>query len=284
MSMRRAEFDDLGDQQKAFEKASETHLMRGLPVLARIDGRAFHTWTRGLEKPFDPRLQDAMDQTVKYLIEETQPLIGYTQSDEISLLWHYSNPESRVMFDGKVRKLCSVLASLATAVFNAAATDIGINVKSNNKVKLATFDCRVWNVPSRDVATDYFIWREMDATRNSLAMLASSYFSAMQLHKKSAKDQHDMLHGIDVNWNDLPVRSKRGHYFRRKNVLVHPSDVRLQNIPEKFRPTESVIRSEIHALELPPIRSIQNMEDVLFNGAEPMTFSELNQIVSEICK
>ena len=186
--------DDLGIRMKTYyEQIPKTKLMRRTPVALRIDGKAFHTFTRGFQKPFDEVLIKSMQETMKYLCENIQGcVIGYTQSDEITLiLVDYKKLTSSAWFDYEVQKMCSIAASMATIAFNKAfkknfkewtytSTDIelcGVYRKAIDKG--AMFDCRCFNIPKEEV-TNLIYWRQLDASRNSIQMLVQSNFS----HKK----------------------------------------------------------------------------------------------------
>jgi tRNA(His) guanylyltransferase len=263
----KSRFDAMGDRMKMYEMREAGHkLMPGLPVLVRLDGRSFHTFTRGLKRPFDMELRAAMDETAKYLVHETHAAVAYTQSDEISLAFPNIDPDAQLMFDGRSQKLCSVLAAMATAKFNQ---EIMRRIPSHAH-KLPLFDARVWQVPTLDLALEAFAWREADATKNSITMYASAFYSHKELHKKSSRDKHEMLHAKGVNWNDLDAALKRGVYFRRENVIKELSPAELARIPEKHRPTGPVTRSEIRAIDMPPINQVANAKDVLFFGAAPV--------------
>lgn len=194
-----------GDRMKGYETVTRNNLMRRTPVIIRIDGKAFHTFTKGLTKPFDEALSEAMAQTTAELCKEIQgALFGYTQSDEISILlqdWKNLNTDS--WFSGNIQKVVSVSASIATAKFNASFTH-------PEKAQYAIFDSRAFNIPFSEVV-NYFIWRGSDCSRNSVSMLAQYYFSHKELHGKSVIEMQEMLHSKHgVNWNDVPVRYKRG--------------------------------------------------------------------------
>jgi tRNA(His) 5'-end guanylyltransferase len=265
--MKVQEFEALGDRQKAYEgMEANRKLMQGLPLLVRLDGRAFHTFTRGLQRPYDERLSRAMIETAKFLVEESHASVGYCQSDEISLVFPNTDPSRQTIFDGRTQKLCSILGSLATAKFNqlVAAT---IPEKAH---LLPVFDARAWAVPNLDLAAEHFVWREADATRNSLTMAAHAYYSTKELHKAGFSQKHEMLHDVGVNWNDYPAFFKRGTYVRREKILKELTACELARIPEKHRPTAPVFRSEVRELEMPPITRVANLHDVLFFGVEPM--------------
>jgi tRNA(His) guanylyltransferase len=253
-------FDDLSARCKAFEKrfTGET-LMPGIPVIARLDGRAFHTFTRGLVKPFDFDLIEAMRQTTAALVDEFNADLGYTQSDEITLVW-FSEPESELMFGGKLFKLNSVLASTCSVIFFKKVMEY-LPSKAD---KTPIFDCRTWQVPDMNEAALVLYWRERDATRNSVNMLAQSLFSHKQLQGKNVPAVHDMLHEKGVNWNDLPSRAKRGSYFHRVLVdeVLDLSD-RL-DIPVQYRVPKQVVRSRVEEKDIPILTFDRTLIDQLF--------------------
>lgn len=194
-----------GDRMKGYESVSQNILMRRTPVIIRIDGKAFHTFTKGLNRPFDQSLSDAMAETTFELCSRIQGAVfGYTQSDEISiLLQDWKNLNTDCWFGYDVQKIVSVSASIATAEFNR----IFEHPSSNS---LALFDSRAYNIPMNEIV-NYFIWRGSDCSRNSVSALAQAYFSHKQLHGKNVSEMQDMLmleHGI--NWNDVETRYKRG--------------------------------------------------------------------------
>ena len=221
--------DDLGKRMKEnYELVSKYQLTKRTPVIVRIDGRAFHTFTRGFRKPFDPILMESMQLTMKYLCENIQGcVLGYTQSDEISLLLvDYKTFESQPWFGNEVQKITSISASMATLKFNKefsyAISDLCENLHISDednkyskallraKGKGAMFDARCFNIPKEEV-TNYFLWRQNDATRNSIEMVGRAYFSDKELHKKTCNMIQDMLHEQKgVNWNDFSVPEKRG--------------------------------------------------------------------------
>lgn len=215
---------DLAKRMKRYEAVPKNVLTRRIPVILRADGKAFHTFTRGFEKPFDQVLNQAMMDTMKFMCENIQGcVLGYTQSDEITLvLVDYKRLTSDAWFDYEVQKMCSIGASMATIGFhNAFARRVetfGLygggsdfySIYLNALEEGAMFDCRVFNIPREDVTNNIY-WRQQDATRNSLQMLGQVYFSQSELHKKSCSQIQDMLMTLKgVNWNDLPVYQKRG--------------------------------------------------------------------------
>lgn len=213
----------LGQRMKTYyEEVPKTRLMRRTPVIIRIDGKAFHTFTRGFVKPFDLALMEAMQLTLKDLCSSIQGcVLGYTQSDEISLLLvDYQRLDSSAWFDYEIQKLCSVAASIATSSFNRrfaecvakyeTATSDTVNAARKRKMYTALFDARCFNIPKEEVA-NYFLWRQLDAERNSIQMVAQSLYSPSKLHKKNTSELCSMCeadHG--VVWGNLPTIEKRG--------------------------------------------------------------------------
>lgn len=260
--------DALGDRMKAYENAEAgRRLMPLLPVLARIDGRAFHSFTRGMARPFDKQLSYAMIEATMDLVRETNACMGYTQSDEITLAWHSTDPKSQIWFDGRVCKMVSQLAAIATLSFYRA---IERRMPEYAK-RLPTFDARVWTVPNRTEGANVFVWREWDATKNSVSMAAQEYYSSNQLHGKHGGEMQELLFQKGINWNDYPAFFKRGTYVQRRHRLMAFSTDELERLPPKHaartNPALMVERSEVVMLELPPITTIKNREAVIFEGA-----------------
>lgn len=232
--------DALGDRMKTYyESIPKTKLMRRTPVAIRLDGKAFHTFTKGFQKPFDNVLIKSMQDTMKYLCENIQGcVLGYTQSDEITLiLVDYKNLNSAAWFDYEVQKMCSVAASMATLAFNRAfisrrnewVANVLATLMSEAEDKSASedheklldayfvaekrgamFDARVFNIPKEEVV-NLIYWRQLDATRNSIQMVGRANFSHRELDRKSCSDIQDMLMTEkEINWNDFPACQKRG--------------------------------------------------------------------------
>lgn len=222
--------DDLGTRMKTFyENIPKTRLMRRTPVAIRIDGKSFHTFTKGFQKPFDFVLMDTMQQTMKYLCENIQGCVfGYTQSDEITLiLVDYQKFTSDAWFDYEVQKLTSVSASMATMAFNKYFSEnvVEYNLTHDPLVKRreglldnyisavekrALFDARCFNIPKEEV-TNLIYWRQLDATRNSIQMVGQAHFSHDELQDKTCNMIQDMLMTkYGINWNDFTIPCKRG--------------------------------------------------------------------------
>lgn len=215
--------DNLGDRMKEFyENRAKTFLVRRMPVIIRIDGKTFHTFTKGFEKPFDSVMTKAMQETMKYLCENIQGcVLGYTQSDEITLvLIDYENLNSDAWFDYNIQKLCSISASMATFAFNRNFSKIAMlnskdrvnytNAYSESAFKGAIFDSRCFNIPKEEV-TNCILWRQQDATRNSIFSMGRAYFSHKELQGLTTNQIQKLLFSKhNVNWNDLPTHLKRG--------------------------------------------------------------------------
>lgn len=212
--------DSLGDRMKSqYEDRTRYFLPRRTYTIVRVDGKAFHTYTRGCKKPFDEELMTSMDQATKFLCEEIQGAqYGYVQSDEISILMtDFNKITTSAWFDGNIQKITSVAASLATGKFNAW---IGNRFKADGSAQFETayFDARVFTIPDPIEVANYFIWRQKDAVRNSISMVARSFYSHKELDKKSTSDMQEMIHKKGVNWNNYPIGSKRGRMLVYRNT------------------------------------------------------------------
>ena len=234
--------DALGDRMKGFyEDRYRIYLTRRTPVIIRVDGNAFHTFTRGLDKPFDADFMKIMQKTSLSLCQNIQGCVGgYVQSDEISLLLiDYQTIESDAWFDYNLQKITSLAAARATMTFNGLVGDLvakyetegyacsqidgeedreAICFKKANlwrpKMNRAMFDARAFNVPKEEVC-NYFIWRQKDATRNSIQAAGQAYFSHKELDRKSQSDIQEMLFQKGINWNNYTTPEKRGTFVRR---------------------------------------------------------------------
>ena len=202
--MSKPERDSLGDRMKGYEDAFRYHLTGRMPLIIRIDGKAFHTLTRGLDKPFDQEFSEIMLRTAYVLCQELQGVkLAYWQSDEISLLLtDYDKLTSQAWFDKNLQKMVSVSASIATAAFN--------DHFQHYSDKIGRFDSRVFTLPKEEVC-NYFLWRQQDATRNSINSVGQSQFSHKKLHGLNTDQVQDLLFKEKgLNWNDLPTWQKRG--------------------------------------------------------------------------
>ena len=230
---------DLANRMKEYEKRNQYYLQKRTPVAIRVDGRSFHTFTKGFKRPFDDILMKSMQETAKYMCENIQGAkLAYVQSDEITIiLTDYDTLETNCWFNYRTDKLCSISASMATMAFNKYfAKNVEDFGKSRDVVgysgqyfgdyenaiiqlaiyekaveKGAMFDARCFNIPKEEV-TNLIYWRQLDATRNSIQMVGQANFSHKELQNKTCNMIQDMLHEQKgINWNDYPTVCKRGH-------------------------------------------------------------------------
>lgn len=269
--------DSLGDRMKKYESVSRNFLTRRVPAIIRLDGKAFHTFTKGMKKPFDEVLMEAMQRTMKYLCKNIQGCVfGYTQSDEITLvLTDYATIKTDAWFGYNIQKMTSIAASMATLAFNRAFFDAveswgceyipswtssgtdedvphetierGCLYNTKRLEAMALFDARAFSVP-KDEVCNCLIWRQQDATRNSIEAVGQANFSHRELQGKSCNDIQEMLwNQRNLNWNDLPVDCKRGSCcfkVKKEAQIIDPRD------PEK---TILVTRNEWTTDREPPI-------------------------------
>lgn len=255
---------NLGERMKEnYEMRSQTKLLRRMPVIIRLDGKAFHTFTKGFDKPFDVNMSEAMIETMLYLCRNIQGcVLGYTQSDEITLvLVDYKELDSDAWYDYKVQKLCSVSASMATNAFNhflaeflSIVTEDTINSTPNTiyraycnyleGYKIALFDSRCFNIPKEEVA-NCLVWRQQDATRNSISTLAQHYFSHKELQNLNSNQLQDKLMAEkNVNWNDLNTIYKRGCCCKRNNSGIWTTDREIPIFTQNFNYINDLINYE----------------------------------------
>lgn len=262
--------DALGDRMKAYEaREADRRFMPMCPVYARIDGRNFSTFTKGMSRPFDTTMTEMMIATTEALVEETHARIGYTQSDEISLVWVAERSDSSIFFDHRVAKMTSVLASYATVAFITHLLDTPHAHKAD---RYPHFDCRVFQLPTRAEAANVFLWREQDATKNAISMAARSVYSHKELDHKSGPEMQEMLFSKGINFNDYPAFFKRGTFVRRETIEREFTDEEIARIPETHRPApgERIQRSVLRRLEMPRFGGVTNRAAVIFDGAEPV--------------
>jgi len=255
---------DLDKRMKFYESfETERRLICLLPCYARVDGICFHNFCRKLTRPYDERLSNLMIKLTLYLAREFNANCAYTQSDEISLGWNVEDYESEMYCNGRILKLNSHIASKTSVKFNKLLPEF-IPEKVNDE---AYFDARVIVLPNIIEATNMFLWRELDATRNSVQMAGQAYFSHKQLHKKNNSAIQEMLFSEKgINWNDYPNFFKRGTYVIRKKVLQDATKVP-ERYKDNFVPCE---RNEFVQCDLPPLTRIVNRDKVLFFGEEPI--------------
>ena len=203
-----------------YENRTRYFLPRRTYTIIRLDGKAFHTFTRGMKRPFDEDFMTVMDNTAKFLCEEIQGAkAAYVQSDEISiLLVDFDKITTDAWFDGNIQKMVSVAASIATAKFNALFN----YDKDSSQRTMAFFDARVFTIPDPVEVENYFVWRQKDAVRNSIAMTAQSLYSHKQLEGVTQVGMQDLIVEKGQNWNDLPAGFKRGRTISPKDLVIGP--------------------------------------------------------------
>jgi tRNA(His) guanylyltransferase len=228
------ENSSISNRMKGYENTFKISVLNRTPVIIRLDGKAFHTYTKLMPRPFYEPLHDVMVKTTEYLCQEIQTCVfGYTQSDEISiLLKDWTNHKTQPWFNNEVQKIVSVSASLASTIFNDIAPKT--IPKELLKTNFGFFDSRVFNVPFEEV-TNYFIWRQQDATRNSINSLGQSYFSQKELNGKNTDSVQSMLLQIhNINWNNFDPWIKRGTAVKTLSSLTDNNLCRFmidKNIP-----------------------------------------------------
>lgn len=288
--------DTLGDRIKSYEaQESDRRFMPLLPICARLDGRSFSTFTKGMKRPYDVNFSRLMIDTTKRLVEETNAKIGYTQSDEISLVFYSDKVESQVFFDGRIQKMTSILASMCSVYFkffmncklsrmthdfnfpskaDEVVTQEDFNLWCDKSVKHPIFDCRVWTVPNQMEACNTLLWRENDATKNSITMAAREFYSDKELFGKNGSEKKEMMFQKGQNWNDYPDFFKRGTYIQRKTVVNKFTTEELEKLPPKHdarkNPDLTFFRSEVNEISMPPFSKVTNRVGVVFNGEEPV--------------
>lgn len=201
--------DSLGDRMKRYEVVTQQVLMKRTYTVIRVDGKAFHTYTKGLDRPFDDKLMSDMDETAKFLCQNIQNAkMAFVQSDEISIvLTDFDELETESWFDNNVQKIVSVSASMATAKFLML-----------RPYKIVFFDSRVWQLPTRTETVNYLIWRQQDTTRNSISSVAQSLYPHKELLNKSSDQKQEMIFQKGTNWNDYAPRYKRGRVIVKEAV------------------------------------------------------------------
>lgn len=254
--------DDLGKRMKEFyEQVPKSRLVRRMPVAIRIDGKAFHTFTRGFQKPLDPVLVKTMQETMKYLCENIQGcVVGYTQSDEITLiLVDYKKLNSSAWFDYEVQKMCSIAASMATMAFNKFFVQNYLDYVANKKWDLSTeegkshyknivtayekasnkgamFDARVFNIPKEEV-TNLIYWRQLDAMRNSVQMVGQALYSHKELQNKTCNDIKKMLlEEMAIDWERMDNSEKWGSFCIKMYQITEDHGVYESHAENKMIP------------------------------------------------
>jgi tRNA(His) guanylyltransferase len=240
--------DFFGDRMKAYERAyTSAHVPIDQILCVRIDGKGFSKFTKDFKKPFDDRLGGVMVSTMMNLVKETHASIGYTSSDEITLIYTPKEKASEYIFGGKVSKINSILASMATYYFNY---DLAACVKVD---KPAFFDCRAWAVPDLIEASNVLLWRVQDARKNSVSSLFRWVVGHSRMHGLSGEEMKTLLKShYFTDWDELPNKYKYGTYAKPVTVESYLSQEELMKIPEHKRPEAEVLvkRTKIQELDL----------------------------------
>lgn len=271
--------DALGDRMKAYERVeADRRYVPDQPMVVRLDGRAFSTFTRGMDRPFDRRMTQVMQDVTSHLVEKTHALIGYTQSDEITLLFPaYSDAAiqapgaAQPIFGGRLFKIMSVFAGMASARFVISALE-----HWPEKVKQAVphFDCRIFQVPTQVEAVNALIWRENDASRNAILAIAQSQFSHKFMQNKSTSELEGLLFEQGVRVTDYPMSNRYGTYFARRKyvqtVTEDDLDVVRATSDQKVQwmtVGQEITRTRIVDLELSPLVRREDRVDLIFGEA-----------------
>ena len=237
--------DAISERMKAnYEDRSRFTLPRRSNIIIRIDGKAFHTYTRGMNRPFDDGFIADMDTTAAYLCKNIQGAkFAYVQSDEISiLLTDYEKITTDAWFDNNVQKMASVSASMATRAFNEARMNRQYLSPAEPGMKWAEFDSRVFQIPEFTEVENYFIWRQQDCVRNSIQAVAQSLYSHKELHGKNTSEMQEMIFQKGINWDKYNPNYKRGRFIRKEHELVN---VVIDEIPNQ------VLRSKWIVVDAP---------------------------------
>ena len=255
--------DDLGDRMKEYEKwSTESVIQKGTPFIARLDGRAFHSWTKGCKRPFDEDVTQVMTLTSEKLLKEFGANIAYTQSDEISLLFYIpEGSTSEYVFGGRRQKLESMMSAVASVEFNNQAK----RTRSLAHKQDGFFDCRVFPVPSLDEAINNLIWRQYDCVKNAITLAAYSKYSHKECLNKHSGEKLEMLQAKGVNFEDYPGFFKYGTILRNEQVELTLDDAKLQQIPKAHRPTGPVIRHIVRTYYF-MMDKYPNFKDFVLNG------------------
>lgn len=268
--------DALGDRMKAYERRETDHrFLNFAPVIARMDGRGFSRWTQGLARPFDADLSRVMIEVTRHLVAQTGARIGYTQSDEITLVFLVDEIKQTMMFDGKAQKLCSVLASMTTSHFMLECLKSGGEL-ATRAMRGPQFDARVFQVPTRFEAANAILWREQDACKNAISMSARSFYEHSELQGKTGPEMQELMFQKGQNFNDYPAFFKRGTFLQaRTRTEALPAETLERMAPHK-RPDEEalVVRRSIEVIEMPIFSKVVNREAVIFDGVDPELHTE----------
>jgi tRNA(His) 5'-end guanylyltransferase len=263
--------EEFSDRMKVYEgMEAGRRFMPLLPVCARLDGKNFSSYTSDMRRPYDERLSWLMVEVTKALVRETCACVGYTQSDEISLVWHSDDVKSQIFFDGRIMKIVSVLASMCSWQFYIGARELW----SHKRDIPTIFDCRAWTVPSKVEAANEILWREQDASKNSVSSATRTVCSHKEMQGKSCSEMQDILHANGINWNDYPPHFKRGTFVQRRKVTRRFTPEEIEAMPERHEarsnPDLVIERHDVVELPMPPFSKVTNRVGVIFDGEDPV--------------
>lgn len=272
----------LAERMLRYEEAESSRtFMPGLPILARLDGRNFSAYTKPLMKPFDSVFSSFMDETTEVLIKQSGALAAFTQSDEITLLLWNDNPEAEPYHGGRILKLCSSLAAIASAKFTACVADWDTQVVHDFpplEKRQPTFDCRAWQVPNMVEATAAFSYRSSDCKRNSILQFGHSLFSHAEMLGKSTRQVAEMAKLAGHEWEKESDRDKFGALYAYRNVVRKFDATELEGLPPKHaahaNPDLLVERQDLMRYTVDFASKVMNKTGVLFHGVAPRFYPE----------
>lgn len=263
--------DELGTRMKFYEAAEAQRRFQNKIVCARIDGRNFSNFSRGFAKPYDEDLAAAMKFACRTLVDETRANIGFVQSDEISLVWDVPDEGSQMIFDGRVQKLTSVLASKATVAFCVSLSHVRPDAVNG---KMPHFDARVWTVPTQIEAANTILWRSQDARKNGVSSAARANMSAKKMHGLDQQGMVDAMLERGVEYHSAyPEHHKYGTFYQRRRVVRLLTAEELERIPERHREYKAIApvqRSQIAELDICYFGDVENRVGVIFESEEPV--------------
>ncbi len=208
------------DRMLGYDTQSGLKAAQNEPIIIRLDGKSFSKYTKGMTRPFDTSLGYLMGRTASFLMQETGARIGYTGSDEITLILHNTGPQAEHWFGGRYMKIGSLTAAMATAFFNRESITLFPDKP------MAYFDSRAYSVPSIEEAINQLQWRQGSVEKNAVSMAAQNYFSAKKLIGVNNPQKIHMLAEIGVTYSDYPLAFRCGTYYGKKGEILPDYDVR----------------------------------------------------------
>lgn len=267
-SRKKSFFTTIGDEIKELERVETDRVLpSGKPIIARMDGRSFHTFTKGMPRPYHAPMSSAMMETTKWIVANTNADVGYTQSDEITLVFLPSDERAKndTFFGLRVHKLVSVMAAMATSKF---MFEVAQRMPSKME-EYPAFDSRVFSVPDIKTAAHAVLFRAMDCEKNAVSSVAHAVFGHKAILGKNTFDRMTMLKDSGYDWDSMPQFFKNGATYRRFSVMRLLTENELARIPIDHHPEGPVLRTEIRECNLPPMSKVRNLIETLFYGAEP---------------